>query len=67
MYNKQFTIGHFTNSYLQGVKMVKINVDEYVLCTGYKLVRKQNTLDYYALHQVPDTQKWQPAKITHRA
>ena len=46
MYNKQFTIGHFTNSYLQGVKMVKINVDEYFLCTGYKLVRIQNTLDY---------------------
>ena len=47
--------------------MVKINVDEYFLCTGYKLVPKQNTVDYYALHQVPDTQKWQPAKITHRA
>ena len=43
MYNKQCTMGHITNSYLQGVKMVKINADEYFLCIGYTLVRIQNT------------------------
>ena len=45
--------------------MVKINNDEYFLCIGYTLVRIQNTRDYHALHIVPDTQKSQPANITH--